>query len=102
MAAHDKYDQDILKALRGIDSSLKRIANALTESDEKKQKTKNNVYYKTYCPICMYVFTFDSGYPIKNGTVPTMYVSCPRCNRLIQLPSNWKEECKVYEQDNEN
>lgn len=97
MATHDKYDQDILKALRGIDGSLKRIANALSQTDEKKQETKNNVYYKTYCPRCMDVFTFDSAYPIITGAMHDTRVTCPRCNRLVSLPSNWKEACKYYE-----
>ena len=36
MATHDRYEQDILRALKGIDSSLKKIADALVPKNEKK------------------------------------------------------------------
>lgn len=43
MATHDRYEQDILNALRGIDRSLKKIADTLVPKNEKKQSDK--VYY---------------------------------------------------------
>ena len=52
MATHDRYEQDILNALRGIDRSLKKIADTLVPGNEKRPGSKPNIYYRTRCPSC--------------------------------------------------
>lgn len=101
MPTHDRYEQDILRALKGIDSSLKKIADTLVPKNEKKQSDKENkTYYKMYCPRCMDIFTFDNTYPVEDFNTFTTSVTCPRCKRTVALPLNWKKECRVNEQDN--
>ena len=109
MATHDRYEQDILKALKGIDNSLKalkgidnslkRIADALVPGNEKKTINKPKIYYETYCPTCERRFTFDGFYPIEDPKTHRMNVSCPYCNHLFTLPIGW-EGYKTNEQDN--
>lgn len=99
MATHDRYEQDILNALRGIDRSLKKIADALVPKNEKRPSSKTNIYYRTRCPSCEKGFVFDCFYPIKDSKTHRMNVSCPYCNHLFTLPIGW-EEYKTNEQDN--
>lgn len=62
MATHDRYEQDILNALRGIDRSLKKIADTLVPKNEKRPSSKPNIYYRTRCPYCNHLFTLPIGW----------------------------------------
>ena len=106
MAVHDRYEQDILNALKGINSSLKRIADALVLKNDKKTIDKNEGchYYKAHCPTCFQVFTFTDVYWAMNGDELTTSVICPICYHDVRLPKNWREEIRIKtnEQNNEN
>lgn len=97
MATHDRYEQDILRVLKGIDGSLKKIADALVPKNEKK--TIDKVYYELPCRYCGADIKFDKFYPFADPESYTLDITCPKCNRVNQLPEHWKEVYKVNEQD---
>ena len=97
MPTHDRYEQDILRALKGIDSSLKKIADTLVPKNEKK--TIDKVYYELPCRYCGADIKFDEFYPFVDPESYTLDITCPKCNRVNQLPEHWKEVYKVNEQD---
>ena len=98
MATHDRYEQDILNALRGIDRSLKKIADTLVPKNEKK--TIDKVYYKLPCCFCGADIRFYEFNPFVDPETYTLRITCPKCNHVSQLPEHWKEMYKVNEQDN--
>ena len=100
MATHDRYEQDILRALKGIDNNLKRIADALVPGNEKKQS--NKVHYELSCRYCGADIKFYEFYTFVDPKSYALNITCPKCNQVIQLPERWKEMYRVNEQDNEN
>ena len=103
MSTHDRYEQDILRALKGIDNSLKRIADALAPVNEKKTINKRKTYYyELPCPFCGEIIKFDGYYPFVDPESYTLHITCPKCDHVIQLPERWEEMYKVNEQNNEN
>lgn len=97
MSTHDRYEQDILNALKGINSSLKRIADVLVPKNEKKTIEKDKPCYELPCPFCNERIKFDAQYPFVDPESYTFHITCPKCNHVIQLPQCWREMFKINE-----
>lgn len=84
MATHDRYEQDVLNALKGINSSLKRIADILKPKPEKKT-------YKMRCVKCNVSFTFEDQHVHRDIYYKEPYIVCQYCGHPMPLPETMED-----------